>query len=111
MFKYRCLCIAKDDKFYGFVGTPTEILTAYGEELCVGDTVEYFFVGDNHDIMSGLITEVNGNFNIDGRYTTSGLNITRIIRHYMDLKPGDKLAYGLFKVKRYQENNDSINKE
>ena len=111
MFKYTKLYIVKSGEgFCGLVGTPTGILTAYKEELCVGDTIEYFFGQDRHDVMSGVITKVNGRFKIDGCHEIIDLYLTRIIKHYMDLKIGDKIGYGLFEVKKYEENmeKDSI---
>lgn len=52
-----------------------------------------------------LITEVNGYFRIDGNGRYCIPDDSKIIRHYMDLKPGDKIQYsfGIFKVKRYKE--------
>jgi hypothetical protein len=112
MFKYRKLCLVRVGKFYGVIDTPTGKLTMDGQELCVGDCVEFGFE-DRHDLRRGLITEVNGYFRIDGNERHYIPDDTIIIRNYMDLTPGDKIqySYGIFKVKRYKENRYDINRE
>lgn len=97
------LYLTRNEKiFYGFLGKPTGFVTHCNEEICVGDSVVFFFGEDRHDILSGLIVEVNGNFKVmlnNMVHNLSGLNFTKICRSHKDLKVGDKTGLnGLFKV-------------
>ncbi|WP_160680120.1 hypothetical protein [Clostridium sp. C8-1-8] len=102
---YEKLYLSKHgENFSGYIGTPTGLFVYDGQELCVGDTVSFNYYGDNHDILSGVITNSGNRFKIDDDYEVNDLQLKSIISDYMDLKQGDRVGtYKQFEVKVINE--------
>ncbi|WP_438448711.1 hypothetical protein [Gorillibacterium sp. sgz5001074] len=101
----RLLSLYKDESiFQGYIGTKTGHFTegSLPEEICVGDSICFYPKGDRHDIMGGIVTEVNGNFHVQISYPVSltGIDIVRITKSHKELYSGQYWSNynGNFKV-------------